>query len=223
MAKTQFQSTEDLYVTFEPFIDPTTGEYIEGGDTAGCDVTTPSGTTTLSLTRDALTKVWYGSIALASFEAGLWLFRATSDDSSSPKPQYRACWWGSGAIEQVNSVYTRLGAPAGASIAADIASAYARLGAPAGASLAADIAGLGTGLAGVDGRDLSDVYDLAKAVQRLLGNDWVLDPDNQKILVYDDAGYLAGAGVVLYAWDTFDSSGNATTARIFRRLVGSPP
>lgn len=39
-------------------------------------------------------------------------------------------------------VYARVGAPAGASIAADIAAVYARDGAPAGASLAADIAAI---------------------------------------------------------------------------------
>lgn len=44
------------------------------------------------------------------------------------------------SVNQTGDNYSRLGAPAGASIEADIAAIFARLGAPAGASHAADIA-----------------------------------------------------------------------------------
>jgi hypothetical protein len=45
-----------------------------------------------------------------------------------------------GNTPQTGDAFARLGAPAGASIAADIAADFARLGAPAGASIAADLA-----------------------------------------------------------------------------------
>lgn len=49
-------------------------------------------------------------------------------------------WKGAAAPAMTGDAFARLGAPAGASISADIAAGFARLGAPAGASIAADIA-----------------------------------------------------------------------------------
>lgn len=49
-----------------------------------------------------------------------------------------------GGTAQSGDNFARLGAPAGASIAADIAASFARIGAPVGASISADIAGIFT-------------------------------------------------------------------------------
>lgn len=51
-------------------------------------------------------------------------------------------WKGSAAPAMTGDAYARLGAPAGASVSADIAAIYARAGAPAGASMSADIAAI---------------------------------------------------------------------------------
>lgn len=258
MSQFQFEATENLTLAFEPFIDltATPPSYIESGDTITCTYKAPdSSTGTVSMSRDATTKIWTGSVLVASYQQGVWLFRAVSNDASNPNPQYRACYWGVGALADIPAIKAKTdnlpAAPAstgdvttvGTAVAAvgtavtDVGNAvddvYSRLGAPAGASIAADIAEIG----GVDGRDLTEIYDAVTAgnvdlspvltavevVRAMVGNDWVLDSVNNKILVYDNSGYQNGAGTVLFAWDTFDSSGNATTARIFRRLVGSPP
>lgn len=67
------------------------------------------------------------------------------------------------SINQTGDSYGRLGAPAGASLSADVASNYSRMGAPAGASMSADIAAtkalLPTALVG--GKMDSHVNDIA--------------------------------------------------------------
>jgi|SRR5579885_542273 len=143
MAKTQFESTEALQITLEPFINPTLSgstSRIITGDTVTCTFVAPNASTgTVPMTRDATTKVWTGSIATGSFQAGQWLFVASSNDASNPDNQYRVVYWGVGIVSDVPSIKTTLGSPAAGTVSTDIANVYSRIGAPTGASISADI------------------------------------------------------------------------------------
>jgi hypothetical protein len=97
MAKFQFQSTEDLLIRLPPFIKSTDGTYIYTGDTCAVVVVKPGGTlygSAVTMTRDANTGHWTGSIPLADHEHGVWLVKATSSGVAGALEQFREYAWG---------------------------------------------------------------------------------------------------------------------------------
>lgn len=158
--KNQFESTEDVTLLLEPFVNPNlTGSAarIETGDTLTAVYTDPNGSNSsvtggITFSRDSTTKIWKATISHASFYVqGVWEVRVSSNDSSSPDIQYGSFFWGQGATEDVNTIKSRLGSPVGATFSADIAeiegetdSIISTLGTPAGASVSADIASIKT-------------------------------------------------------------------------------
>lgn len=272
MAKTEFQSSEDLTLTFEPFINPATGLVIESGDTVSIVATAPdSSHPTPAATRDATTKIWSASILASSFLAGKWLFRATSSDGSAPNPQYRTIYWGAGAVQNAANIaaikaktdnlpaapaatgdvtsavtsiegaiegvgahtlaeiYSRLGAPTGASIAADVATVQTRLGSPVGASLSADLAAVKadtasavTKLGTPVGASLSADVAAVKAASDVAVTQATLARKAQtnrdkvqgtQLVLFDDDGTTP-----LRTWNLFDDGGVPTSTRIFERV-----
>ena len=106
MAKTEFNSAENLEIAFEPFVNPSTGARIETGDTVGVSYTKPDGSTSAgSMARESNTKIWLLTISASSYQQGRWLFRASSSDVSAPNAQYLRCYWGTGSAEDVHSLY----------------------------------------------------------------------------------------------------------------------
>ncbi len=214
MAKTTFVPTEKLFVTLEPFIDPTTGSYIESGDTVGADVVKPDlSTTTVSFTRNATSKVWTAEILVADYMQGRWEFRATSNDSSSPKPQYRVCWWGVGVEEQIPAIKAKTdnlpSDPADESlIIAAVDALAAVIGTPAQASVSADLAYMQV-----------DVDFLRK----MQANRMKIDPAAKQTTFYDDDGttplavpHTSPARDAVF--DTKDDAGAASGTKVYERV-----
>ena len=102
---------------------------------------------------------------------------------------------------QSGDSYARLGAPAGASIAADVAANFARVGAPAGASVSADVAAIAakTTALPTDPADASDIAAAFAAVPAAVLAAATAAPiaaDIKKV----NAAAVAGVGTALDKW-----------------------
>lgn len=99
---------------------------------------------------------------------------------------------GASIAADIAAIFARLGAPAGASNAADVAAIYARLGAPAGASVAADIAALPTAAQNADkllGRNVAGGSDGGRTVFQafyFLRNKWTISSGTLTVYGVDD-------------------------------------
>jgi hypothetical protein len=152
MAKSQFQSTEDMLIRFSPFINSTTGESIIGTDTATVTIKKPNNSTiTPSMVWDTDVHIWTLSLAYGVYYAqGEWKFEAVSNDPDAFH-QWKVLQWGdyvgdistaaseatgansqatgantqaTGAHTGVDTLATTVGSPS-ISIAADIAATKA--------------------------------------------------------------------------------------------------
>ncbi len=116
MAKVEFNSSEDLEIRFEPFVDKANnGARIETGDTLSLVIKSPSGVyagPVTGPTRDPDSKIWKATIAVANIIAGEWEVRATSSGVGTADPQYRALWWGVGTAERAHIAATQAAAAA---------------------------------------------------------------------------------------------------------------
>lgn len=203
--KGQFQSTETLRIRLSPFIDKTTGNYIIAGtDVCTLTIVRPNGSlhtgSTVTATWDSLAKIWYYDISTGSFEAGEWRVYAVTNDANG-LPKWAIYYWGDyvDTIATITTVNTRVGAPVGASISADVAAVHSRIGAPVGASISADVASIKADAVSMLS-DLSDLYQLGAGRWRVQGTQLIVyGPDDvTPLLVFDlkdDAGVPSGTRV----------------------------
>lgn len=190
MLRRQFRSDEDLEIRFPPFHDKVNNTVVEAGDTASVTLKKPDNTTqVVALTRDADTKVWKTTVAVASYQQGEWLARATST-APDTDPQYAVLWWGVGLAEDVKGVETTLGTPV-TDVSGDIAlmravvnSIFDTIGTPEGVTMSADI-----------------LY-----LRKLVRNRWKIDEATNQLTIYDDDGTTP-----LKVFDLKDASGVPTT------------
>lgn len=140
-----FDDDDDLVVGL--MIKNTASQKVGVQMVAAADGSAFTGSVTVAVTVDAGTQATgsVGSGACAHEGNGYHTYAPAQAETNGDLVAFT--FTGSGAIPKTVQVYTRagdaftrLGAPAGASVSADIAAAFARMGAPAGASLAADIA-----------------------------------------------------------------------------------
>jgi len=162
MATTAFESSENLQLTFEPFINPTTGAVIESGDNVTITVTAPDASHPAgpSATRDSTTKIWTASITTGSYQQGKWLFRATSDDSSNPNPQYRTVFWGTGIYSDVPAVKTKTdNLPSSPASTTDVTSARDSIKGSGTPDIASAITSIEAAIEGAGAHTILDIYN----------------------------------------------------------------
>lgn len=191
--KGQFQSTETLRIRLSPFIDKTTGSYIIAGtDICTLTIEKPNGSlytgATVTASWDSVAKIWYYDILAASFEIGEWRVYAVTDDVNG-LPKWAIYIWGDyvDTIATITTINTRIGAPVGASISADVASVSTAV-----ASVKSDT----VSLIG----DMADLYQLSAGRWRIQGTQLIVyGPDDvTPLLVFDlkdDAGVPSGTRV----------------------------
>lgn len=206
MPKFQFQSTEDLLIRIPPFIKSSDGTYIYTGDTCSVVVVKPGGTlygSSVTMTRDANTGHWTGSIPLADHEHGVWLVKATSAGVAGALEQFREYTWGD-YVDDFATIKAKTNNlpsdPADESLLeAAITAIDTKLGTPAGASIADDIAALQ-----VDS-------DLLEAIA---GGKWVIDPVANQLILYK----WTGSWVEVKRFNLFDKDGNPTSSKVYSRV-----
>ena len=97
MAKSQFQSTEDLLIRLPPFISTEDGSYFLVGSDCTLVVVKPDGTLYAGAidapAQDANTGHWKSRIAAAHYIQGVWTIKATSTDTGALE-QFREIIWG---------------------------------------------------------------------------------------------------------------------------------
>ena len=223
MAKFQFQSTEDLLIRLPPFIKSTDGTYIYTGDTCAVVVVKPGGTlygSAVTMTRDANTGHWTGSIPLADHEHGVWLVKATSSGVAGALEQFREYAWGD-YVDDITLTKTQATNAASSASSADgkcttiaavtsalptfpsdpadeslleaaIAAINTKLGTPAGASIA---------------EDLANIYAVSTGK-------WVIDAVLNQLILYK----WTGGWVEFKRFDLFDKDGNPASSKIYSRV-----
>lgn len=106
MPKGQFQSTEDMLVSFPPFTDKTTGLYIVGTDTCTVTIKKPDNTvTSQSATWDTDVNMWLLTISHTSYQQGAWKFKAVSNNANALN-QYKIEYWGD-YVEDITTAKTQ--------------------------------------------------------------------------------------------------------------------
>jgi hypothetical protein len=158
--------------------------------------------------------VWTFDIATGSFQQGEWRIRAESN-SANTLPKWTFPWWGdyvdsiSTAATQSTQANTRIGAPVGASISADVAATHARVGAPVGASISADVASVkadtGSLAAQVSGiaTDVDDLLVIGTGRWQIQGT---------QLLLFELDGTT-----VFRTFNLLDDLGNPSGTRVFER------
>lgn len=93
--KFQYASTEKLVLSFPPFFDGIASAYvIDGLGTTQFTIKKPDATAqVIAASFDSDVKFWTAEIAIASFQEGIWLIKASSDVANTVD-QFRALSWG---------------------------------------------------------------------------------------------------------------------------------
>lgn len=93
--KYQYESNEPLRLSFPAFFDRVNKVHVTDGlDTVQYVVKAPDlSSFVVNPTFNNTVKVWTGSVAIGSFQEGLWLVKATSN-AADTFAQYRAVVWG---------------------------------------------------------------------------------------------------------------------------------
>lgn len=153
--KQQFLSTESLRIRLTPFIDKVSGSYVVSGlDTVTLTIERPDGAVhtggTVSAVFDSVAKLWTFDISTGSFMQGEWRVFAQSN-AANTLPKWAVLQWGDyvdsiqTTATTANTVNSKLGTPAGASIAADIATVNGAV-----SSVNTAVSGVNTAVSGVN-------------------------------------------------------------------------
>lgn len=194
------------------------------------DVSTPA------VLYDATTKTWKLDITTGSYVQGTWAFYITSNNANAT-PQWRYSTWGD-YVDNIGSVdLTGIATTTDVTSARDsikgsglpsIADVQARLGAPAGASHAADIAGV---QADTDAIQATLASGVASTADVNAARDSIKGLDNKNITeVYNRLGAPAGASVsadiaavgVSASSAASDAAVAATHAQAANNKLGTP-
>jgi hypothetical protein len=154
LQKIQFASTESLLIAIPPFINKFTGDLFLGTDAVTLTIKKPNGALLSgppTPTFDTDVRMWVATVTTGSFMAGKWMVRASSSGANADD-QNVVFTWGD-YVDMPAAINTKIGAPAGASVSADIANINfgvstinTKIGTPAGASVSADIANINFGV-----------------------------------------------------------------------------
>jgi hypothetical protein len=236
MASGRFESTEPLLLETEPFIDKTTGDRIESGDTVTYSYTRPDASTSSGAgVQDATTKLWHFTLAVGgNYQSGVWYFRITSSNANT-RPQYASVYWGTGSTEDVRLIKAKTdnlpASPANETTVAAVKAKTDNLPATPADQATSLLIKAKTDLLPASPAATSDVTTAAAAILALLGtpegaslaadiknlrkilkNNWVITAPGI-LTIFDD-----NDSDILFQFNLLDINGAATTENARQRV-----